>query len=65
MAGPREAFTISSASMETITPIPYDILKVPLPPVLPSARHQCCLPLFIRLGALSISSHICLHIARY
>mmetsp|Transcript_17090 Transcript_17090/g.51089 ORF Transcript_17090/g.51089 Transcript_17090/m.51089 type:complete len:165 (-) Transcript_17090:133-627(-) len=27
VAGPREGFTLSSANMETITPIPYDILK--------------------------------------
>lgn len=34
MAGPLEGFTISAASMETITPIPYDILKVVLLPSL-------------------------------
>lgn len=28
VAGPRKAFTLQNAKLETITPIPYDILKV-------------------------------------
>lgn len=36
VAGPRKGFTLSNAKLETITPIPYDILKV--------SRYLDCLP---------------------
>lgn len=48
VAGPRKGFTLSNAKLETITPIPYDILKVSRY----LGRHA---PFFCRM-ALSVAS---------
>lgn len=53
MAGPREGFTLSSANMETITPIPYDILKV-----LPTPC-QFMIPQLVLQLTLPCDPHLC------